>query len=89
MSTQLSDNSKLIAKFNIVDIYERNRISRWLGYQVVPHHQGYQQTADSNFRQTDDILSYLRVDARRHQRDIDNQYAIRFARLQATAWRWQ
>jgi hypothetical protein len=24
MSTQLSDNSKLIAKFNIVDIYERN-----------------------------------------------------------------
>lgn len=29
MSTQLSDNSKLIAKFNIVDIYERNRISRW------------------------------------------------------------
>ena len=29
MSTQLSDNSKLLVKFNIVDIYERNRISRW------------------------------------------------------------
>ena len=32
MSTQLSDNSKLIAKFNIVDIYERNRISWWKRY---------------------------------------------------------
>lgn len=29
MSTQLSDNSKLLVKFNIVGIYERNRISRW------------------------------------------------------------
>lgn len=29
MSTQLSDNSKLLVKFNIVDIYEGNSISRW------------------------------------------------------------
>lgn len=42
MSTQLSDNSKLIAKFNIVDIYERNRISRWKRFSLVSYHQGYQ-----------------------------------------------
>ena len=47
MSTQLSDNSKLLVKFNIVDIYEGNSISRWKRNTLVPHHKGYQQAADS------------------------------------------
>ena len=56
--------------FNL-NIYERNRISRWQRYKAVSYHQGNQQAAHPDFRQTDDLLSHLGADACRHQGDSD------------------
>ena len=46
--------------------YEGNSISRWQRYSLVPHYKGYQQAADSNLRQTDDILPNISIDVGRY-----------------------
>lgn len=48
---------------------ERNRIGRWQRYTVVSYHQWNQQAVDTDFRQTDDLLSDFGFDAGWHQGD--------------------
>ena len=63
--------------------HERNSIGWGQRYAVVPYHQGNQQTAYPDFRQTDDLLSYFRIDAGRHKGDTDYLYTLRPAWIQA------
>ena len=56
--------------------HERNRISRWQRYKAVSYHQGNQQAAYSDFRQTDDLLSHLGADVGGDKGDTDNLDAL-------------
>lgn len=78
IETSLKDFCKSLNQHKI-KYYERNRISRWQWYKVVPYHQGNQQTAYPYFRQTDDLLSHLGVDACRHQGYTDYLDTLRLA----------
>ena len=71
-----------ISKLNQIN-HERNRISWWQRYKAVSYHQGNQQAAYPDFRQTDDLLSHLGADACRHQGNPHHLDALRPAGVQA------
>ena len=66
---------------------ERNRISRWQRYAAVSYHQGNQQAADTDFRQTDDLLSHIGADAGGNKGNTYYLNTLRPAGIQETAGR--